>query len=233
MNLTVLKFALIRGLKSPVSMIVNYALPFIILIFMFDYSDGNEPSRGYFGLAMAIMFGAFYMAKSIQNDKIDGAVIRILAGPVTMRSYLVQNFLATMIPLSAIVAIISALGIIMYGWAFSLAVGLLLCYAFLGATSVGLSFVWSCLFKNKESGSVLYSMLMMVIILLCGLLIPLDALPAPLFYIGAIFPAHWASRAIEALLEYGGFVGIYWLSLLAMLLFAAAYLLYGGKRRII
>jgi ABC-type multidrug transport system permease subunit len=64
-------------------------------------------------------------------------------------------------------------------------------------------------------------------------MLPLSIVPETIQYIGAFFPAQWAVRAIEALNEYGIGAGMYWLSLLAMLMFAAAYLLYGGKRRII
>jgi ABC-2 type transport system permease protein len=179
------------------------------------------------------MYGAFYMARGIQSDKIDGTVVRILAGPVTMRDYFVQNFFAAMVPMTAVSVVVGALGMLLHGWEFQLTLGLILLYIMLSSTSIGLSFAWSCLFKNAETSTVVFSMLMMLVVFLSGMLLPLDVLPDILLYIGALFPGQWAVRGIESLLSYGFDGYMYWLSLLAMLMFAVAYLLYGGKRRII
>jgi ABC-type multidrug transport system permease subunit len=68
--------------------------------------------------------------------------------------------------------------------------------------------------------------------MLGGFLLPLEILPKVVQYFGAIFPAYWVSTGIGELLADGA-THRYWLSLGAIMLFAAAYLLYGGKRRII
>jgi ABC-type multidrug transport system permease subunit len=178
------------------------------------------------------MFGAFYMAKGIQNDKLDGTVIRILAGPVTMRDYLVSNFLASMVPMLGVSALLGVLGTVLRGWDLSFAVRLGLCYALLAATSIGLSFVWSCLFKDKEAASVVFGVGMMIVTFMSGLMLPHAIMPPAVLHAGALFPAHWAARAIDTLVIYGG-GNMYWLSLVAMVLFVVAYMLYGGKRRIV
>ncbi|MCL2386926.1 MAG: ABC transporter permease [Defluviitaleaceae bacterium] len=223
MNLTVFKYSLRRGFLSPFSLIANCLLPVLAVIFLDD---------GFYILATSFMFGAFFMARGIQRDKIDGVVIRILAGPVTMRDYLVQNFFAAMIPMIGIIAIVCTLGVVIRGWGLLLAIPLALCYALLAATFVGLSFVWSCLFKDKESSVAVFTVLAMTAASIGGLTLPLEMLPTAIFYLGVLFPSHWAARAIGILLNYG-ITPMYWVCLLALILFAAAYLLYGGKRRII
>lgn len=234
MNLTIFKYSLRRGFFSPVSLVANCGLPLFILIFGMDFEMGDYGhSRGYFLLAMVLMFGAFFMARGIQNDKIDGVVIRVLAGPVTMFNYLVQNFFAAMVPMVGLCAIIGVLGVMLHGWGIPFAVGLAICYSFLAATSIGLSFVFSCWFKDKEVSTSVFTVVITFVAFLGGFTFPLSLLPAPLFYAGALFPAHWTSLAIENLLDYGFSARMYWLSLLAMFLFAVAYILYGGKRRII
>jgi len=190
------------------------------------------PNRLLFLIALMIIFGAFFMARSIQQDKMDGTIIRILAGPVTMRSYLVQNFLSAMIPMAVLSVLIGVLGLALNGWELYFAAGITLCYIFLTASSVGLSFAWSCLFKDKEASYAVLSVLITAVATVGGLMIPLSVLPNALRIIGTIFPAQWAARAIESLMEYG-LNGQFWLSMLAMFLFTVAYLLYGGKRRII
>jgi ABC-2 type transport system permease protein len=173
------------------------------------------------------------MARGIQSDKIDGTVIRILAGPVTMRGYLVQNFFASMLPMLGVSTALGILGMIIHGWGLEKVIGLVLIYSFLAATSIGLSFTWSCIFKNAESATLVFTMMMMLVVFISGMMLPLSIIPDAIQYVGALFPAQWAVRAIEALNEYGLGAGTVWLSLLAMSMFAIAYLLYGGKRRII
>jgi len=227
--LTIFKYALKRGFFSPVALVLNLALPLALMIVMRGEGLGEQ---GLFLIAMAIMFGGFFMAKGIQNDRMEGVLLRILSGPVTMGDYLFQNLLGAAIPMIGLSAVIGILGIGLHGWELFFAIGLAVCYAFLAVTSIGISFVWSSLFKSKESSTAAFSVVMTLISTICGFFIPLHLLPAPLFYLGALFPAHWASRAIQTLIDYG-FTHMYWISLLAMFLFAVAYILFGGKRRLI
>jgi ABC-2 type transport system permease protein len=192
----------------------------------------SEYVSGFNYMTMAIMYGGFLIARGILNDKIDGSIVRILAAPVTTLNYLVQNLMACMAVLLTQIIIVVTLGSILYDWDASFALLLGLCYTIFASATVTFSFAWSCLFKNKEVSYAIFAVVMSVIALLCGLWIPLEILPDTLRYIGALFPAYWASSGIGNLLA-TGVSAEYWLSMLAMLFFASAYLLYGGKRRII
>jgi len=216
-------------------------MPLLLVIFNFEFGGfgaaaavGDEAvhSRTPFLVALMLMFGAFVMARSIQVDKMDGTITRILAGPVTMRGYLVQNFMSAMVPMTVLSIALGIIGVALHSWEISFALGLAICYILLSATSIGLSFVWSCLFKDKETSTAVLSVLITAIASLGGLMIPLALLPRFLRFLGALFPAHWATRALENLMDYGMNTQ-FWLSMLAMFLFTVAYLLYGGKRRII
>jgi len=236
--LTVFKYAFMRGIKSPMSIIVNIAIPLFLLIFLYDTQDpleaavGGNQNRTLFFIGMLVMYGAFVMARSIQIDKRDGTVVRILAGPITMRAYLIQNFLSSMIPMTVLSLIIGAIGLIQHNWTIEYAGGVVLIYFFLSATSIGLSFVWSCLFKDKETSTAVLSVLITFVATLGGLMIPLRFLPDALQFIGALFPAYWAARGLESLMDYGMNTQ-FWLGILAMFLFTVAYILYGGRRRIV
>ena len=231
--MTVFKYALLRGITSPASLIINMALPLFLVIVDFDLNFGGDyQNRGLFMVAMLILYGGFVMARSIQTDKISGVVIRILAGPVTMRNYLVQNFFSAMVPMTVLSVAIGVVGYLLHGWEISFAVALVLVYVILAASSVGLSFVWSCIFKDKEASAAIFSVLITAVAMLGGLFLPLDILPDALRLAGAFFPAHWAARAMETFMVYG-MTSEYWLSLMAMGLFTIAFILYGGKRRIV
>jgi len=234
MNLTIYKNALRNGLMNPFSLIINCAIPLILTIFGSNVGFGAmDVGRQFFLIAMLVMWGAFVMSKSVQSDKQDGVLIRILAGPVTMRGYLVQNFFAALTPMVILSLAIGMLGLILHSWDFIFTLGLVLCYIFLAATSVGLSFVWSCFFKDKEASTAGVSILLTATAAIGGFFLPLAILPTPIFYVGALFPAHWASRAIEQLLIYGTMTNMYWLGVLAMGLFTTAFILFGGKRRLV
>ncbi|MCL2227720.1 MAG: ABC transporter permease [Oscillospiraceae bacterium] len=228
--MTIFKFALKRGFFSPAALILNLALPLLLMIVMRADGLGDQ---GLFLIAMAVMFGGFFMAKGIQNDRMEGVLLRILSGPVTMRSYLIQNLLGAAVPMLGLSIVIGIFGVVIHDWNMTFAVGMVICYALLAATSIGLSFVWSSLFKSKESSSGAFSAVMTLVSALGGFFVPLNLMPDVLFYLGTLFPAHWASRGIQILIDYGEFTQMYWFSLLAMLLYAAVYILFGAKRRLI
>jgi len=237
-NLTVFNHALKNGVTKPLSLILNSIVPLVLVIFanrvggVFGGSDAANAMVFYL-LAFVIMYGAFLMANSIQKDKVEGVLARILAGPITLRSYLIQNFFAAIIPMIVVSALIGLLGFLIHDWGGMLTIGLVIVYIFLSATSIGLSFVWSCLFKDKEASLSGVSLLITLSALLGGFMFPLEVLPDPAYYVGMITPAHWASRAIEQLVLYGEFTQMYWLGLLALAMFTVAFVLYGSKRRLV
>jgi len=232
--MTIFRYALIRGLRSPFSIACNCILP-IALILIRPLWTGDM-TAGFFFIAFVIIGGTLMMSQSILTDKIGGTVIRILAAPVTMLHYLVANLLACMVPLLFQLILICILGSALYGWSTGFSLALFLCYTVFSLASVSMAFAWHCLFKDRDTSLNSFGILATFMALLGGLFTPLDILPDPLQYLGAIFPVYWAARGLDAILaaDIGSYVsGDYWLSLAAMLLFTTAYLLYGGKRRII
>lgn len=228
--MTIFKYALIRGLRSPASLIFNLAIP-IILMFFSGLWEGDN-ARGYYLVALMLMFGSFAISRGILNDRAEGTITRILSGPTTTFRYLSQNLLACMVPMTFVIIAIVTIGSILYNWQLSLSIFLALCYTVFAASFVSFSFAWSCLFKTKEVSFSVLTIVSTFIATLGGLMVPLEFLPNVLRFIGAAFPAFWASNGMEILLE-NGVQTEYWMSLLVMLLFAVIYLLYGGKRRII
>jgi len=233
--MTVFKYALRRGLASPMSLVLNSLVPIALTVFSnrINFMGLGDTGIQFYLLAFTIMFGAFLMANSIQKDKIEGVITRILAGPVTLRSYLAQNFLAAIIPMSVVSLIVGVLGYVLHNWGLTLTVGMILVYILVSASSIGISFVWSCLFKDKEASLSGISVLLTTTALIGGFMMPLSMLPVVPYYIGMAFPAHWASRSIEQLVVYNEFTNMYWLGLLATGLFTIVFILYGSKRRLV
>ncbi|MCL2189078.1 MAG: ABC transporter permease [Defluviitaleaceae bacterium] len=229
--MTIFKYALKRALMKPATLVSNCVLPLVFIILMRD-GFNMDGGRGFSMLAFLLMFGAFMMAGSIQADKLDGVTIRILAGPITFRTYLMQNFFAGLVPTVVLLLIIGGIGMGLHGWTLPFAGAVIICFTLLSATMIGLSFVWAVLFKDKEASLVAFTLIVMLMGMLGGLMIPMSTMPAVLRNIGAIFPPHWAARGLEELVTYGTFTTQYWVSMAALVLFAVVLLLYGSKRRI-
>ena len=230
--MTIFRFALIKGLRNPATLLFNCILP-ILLILVRPLWTGENFLSGFGLLLLVIWGGSFLMAQGTLNDRESGAITRILSTPTSMRSYLVQNLLAYMVPLTVQIALIAVLGTVLYDWSLALAFGVFLCYTVFTIASVTMSFAWNCLFKRKESSFASFSAMVTFGSMLSGAWIPLANLPAALQYIGAIFPAYWGMRGIDSLVELGTMGTDYWMGLGAMALFSIAFLLYGGKRRMI
>jgi len=230
--MTVFKGALRRGLMKPASLLANCVLPIVFMVAAQSETFAMEGGRGLFMLAFLLMFGAFMMAGGIQADKLSGVTTRILAGPITFRSYLIQNFLAGIVPMSVLMLVLGGMGIVLHEWTLPFALGVALLLLMLSTTSIGLSFVWACLFKDKEASVVAFTLIMMLMGMVGGLMFPQSVMPPALRHIGAIFPPHWVARGLEDMIVYGAFTTEYWLSLLALVLFSVALLAYGSKKRL-
>ena len=230
--MTIFRFTLIKGLRSPGTFVFNCILP-LVLILIRPLWTGDIFLSGFGLLIMVIWGGSFLMCQGILNDKADGALTRILAAPVSMFNYLVQNLLAFMVPMTIQVVLVTVLGTILYNWSLTLALGVFLCYTVFTVSAVAMSFAWNCLFKSKDSSFSSFSVMVTFGTFLSGAMVPISTFPEGILrYVGAILPAYWAVRGLDSLAA-STITGDFWIAILAMLLFTAAFLLYGGKRRMI
>jgi len=228
--MSIFKFALLRNARNRTAIMVICVFP-LLLVFIPPLWTG-EWAQGFYLIALQIMVGSFILARSIIDDRLDKTIYRILAAPISMYNYLIQNLLAYLLPLLVQIIVIVIIGAMLYGWGLGFSLALILCYTIFAVTSVSMSFAWSCLFQNKYSNFSAFVILATFAGFIGGFWVPISLLPDSMRFLGMLFPAYWASNGIYSLGAYG-VTWEYWLSLIAMLLFSAVYLLYGGKRRII
>ena len=234
--MTIFRFALIRSTRNPLTLICTYLLPIVLILFRPLWAGPGMWggfSGGFSLLAILTMSGAYLMSLSILTDKADGAILRILAAPISMRRYLAENLAACAVPLLVQMTIISVLGYVLHDWSATLSIAVFLCYTALTLASVTMAFAWHCLFKGKEGNTVGFPLMLFLTAFLGGLTFPVEVFPGPVQYVGSIFPAYWAMQALTAITETGIMNDRYWISIGAMGLFTIAFLLYGGKRRIV
>jgi len=230
--MTIFRYAIIKGLRNPMTLVFNCILP-LVIVFIRPLWEGEGMMTGYGMLVLVIWAGSFLMTQGTLRDRETGALTRILAAPISMRSYLTQNLLAFMVPLTVQVTLVAVIGSLLYDWTLTFALGLFLMMLMFTVASVTMSFAWNCLFKERENNFTSFSALLTFGAMLSGAFISLEFLPEVLQHVGAIFPAFWAMRGITYLSQIGTMGVDYWGGIAALVLFSTAFLLYGGKRRMI
>lgn len=227
--MTIFRFALIRSLRKKSIVAVLCATP-LAMIFMSPLW-ALENGIGFSLYGMIIMFVAFSLVRFIMTDRVTGTVVRIFAAPVTTFQYLSQNLLAFWLMIGVPTVVMITTGTVLYGWGIEMAVRLILCYIIFSAAAIAFSLAWNSMFRSKVMSDAVFSIVISFMALLGGIFIPLSLLPDILRKVGMLFPTYWLSNAL-LLVQGQGKDGKYWTSILVMLLFSAAFLLYGSKRRL-
>lgn len=228
--MSIFKFALLRNVRNRTTLIVICIIP-VVMMFIPALWIGDW-QQGFYLYALQIMVGSFILARGILDDRIDKTVYRILSTPISMYNYLIQNLFAYLLSLLVQIGVVVVIGFALNGWDLSFSLALILCYTIFAIASVAMSFAWTCLFKEKSANISAFVILATLVGFIGGFWFPISLLPDYLRFLGMLFPAYWVSYGIYNLNAYG-LNWEYWMSLVAMLLFSAVYLLYGGKRRIV
>lgn len=227
--MTIFRFALIRSLRKRMTLIALCAVPLAMILIRPLWISENGFGFSFYGIA--ILYAAFLLVRSIMTDRISGTVVRIFAAPVTAFQYLLQNLLGFLLLLTLQIVLVTSLGAVLYGWGVAAAGQFMLGYILFAATSVAFSLAWNSLFRSKEMSDGVFSVVVSVMALLGGVFIPISMLPDFLQKMGMLFPTYWLSNALLAVQN--GYMGQeFWLSVVMLLLFTVAFLLFGSKRRL-
>ena len=224
--MVILRFALKRSFRSPIPILVSIVLPIALLAFSGLW--GDDDSRGYYFVALIILFVSFPLTGAITSDRRERTIVRIMTTPTTTFNYLAQNFIACMVPLLMQIVLIGTFGMRWHDWHIEFAFSLCLIYTFFAATSIAFAFAWSCVFKSREVSFTILAMVM-TFASFAGILLPLEFLPTVLYYFFMIFPTFWVASGIEELIHYGATFW-YFLCLLILIGFVVLFLLDGSKR---
>ena len=225
------KYALLRALRHRVTLIFSVILPLILIFIQPFWADGMI--MGFSFTAIFMMLGCFMMSHVLLEDKTSGAIQRILSTPTGMFRYMMENLLAAMTPMFTITLVVTTAGMILYGWTITFTLSLALAFIVYNLCMISLCFAWYCLFKSQESSQSSFAFVMTFMALIGGLFVPVSMFPGILQYLGAVFPTYWVAQAMVSLLETGWELVNYWFSIGILILLTIAFLLFGGKRRII
>jgi len=209
--------------------LAGLVVPVVLILFM-----GNTwvymPASGLGTLVMLMLLSSNLLASLVLEDRIDGSIMKVLTSPTTMTRYVFQNLLAAMIPLVLQIALLGMLGPLRYDWTGIFTIGVVVTLFICTITITAFSFCWNMYFTNKNSSKYAFLLFMALVLLLSGLMIPMEALPGWLRHVGAILHPYWFVRAVLILVD-DGMTAQFWLYNVIVLLFGVGFILLGGRRR--
>ena len=227
--MTIFMYALVRNLRSPVAYFLGLIVPTVLIVAPANMWR-STPAAALVMLVTLMLLSANMMAALILEDRMDGSIIKVLISPVTMVCYIFQNMLASIIPFVLQIVLLGILGLLRYNWTTGFTVGMAVVLLVCAMSSAAFAFCWNMFFKSRSNSNYTFLFFMVVMMLISGLMIPVEALPGFMQHMGAVFYAYWFVRAVAVLADYGMTVP-FWLYNAIVLFFGAGFLLLGGTRR--
>lgn len=229
--MTILKYALLRAFRSPANILLLCAIPAGVVFLPDVEGQGWTLPVGFHFYGMVVMFAAFLMVRSLVEDRLSGALMRIGAAPVSHLRYLAENLLAYGTLLLIQNALVVGLGVLVHGSRIPSPVLLFAAYFCFSLTSISFALAWCSLFSRRDVAYGTLSSLIMILSMLGGFYWPIEIMPEIMRRVAPVTPPFWMMEAAGAL-EQGGPAWRFALSLAVMLLFTGAFLLVGSRRRI-
>lgn len=231
-RLTIFNFALIRSIRSLPNLILLLGVS-LALVFL-PVGGWHALPLGYHFNGILLLFSASKLVHMIMEDRKNKIMTRIGAAPVTHFNYLSQNLLAFALLLIGQSAVITFGAWLLHGNVFSSMIQLFTVFSIFSVfsvTAISFSLAWCSLFRQPESSTAAMLGIVMVLALLGGTLLPIQAMPTPLQKISMTSPIYWLHEGI--MLVKGGSIFAELLTPLGiLLLFAIAFILIGSRRRL-
>ncbi|MGN8648109.1 ABC transporter permease [Gracilibacillus sp. HCP3S3_G5_1] len=227
--MTIFQFALKRSLRDKTNIILLTLFP-IACIFLPEGDVWPFLPYGYQYFGILILFIGIRLATIILEDRVKGVVKRLAVTPITHFHYLSQNLLAYVIILS-VQCMIVVFGGVLFGQELYQPLWLLLLYISFSFASLAIALAWISIYRRKEISFLVYMSLIFLIVLLGGLMIPIEIFPDLLKSIAVIFPTFWLTEGLdwivfgEDILDFLLIIGVLWL-------YTVIFLIIGSIRKI-
>jgi ABC-2 type transport system permease protein len=193
--MTIFQFALKRSFSNTTNLIFLTLFP-LGAIFLPAGEEWPFLPYGYQYFGIIVLFVGIRLANIILEDRKKGVVKRLAVAPVTHLGYLSQNLLAFAVIL-VLQCIILVYGGVLYGHELYQPGWLLVLFISFSFSSIAIALAWISLYRSKETSFLVYMSIIFLVVLLGGLLVPLQIFPDILQRIAVIFPTYWLSEGIE------------------------------------
>lgn len=193
--MTIFHFALKRSFSNKTNMIFLTLFP-IACIFFPRGEDWPHLAYGYQYFGILLLFVGIRLASILLEDRANGVVKRLSVAPISHFQYLSQNLLAF-----AVILIVQC-AIIVYGgnlWGHELYRPgmLLLLYMSFSFTALAMALSWISVYRNKDTAFLVYMSLIFLMVILGGLMMPIQIFPDVLQRMAVILPTYWLARGLD------------------------------------
>jgi len=230
--MVIFKFALLRIFRNPITIFASFILPVTIMLIseLWEHGEMGDviSGRGYYLIAMVMLFGAHPLTNGMIRERKDKTIVRVMSTPITNLKYLAQNLLASLVPLVLQIILVCILGMALRDWSLQFIFFISITYLLFAASSIAFIFAWHAFFKYKQSTVVaLTSFLTLATFIL---IFPLELFPPAVRYSFMIFPTYWIASALETLIKDGADVHFV-ITLATLAIFSIGFLMYGKSRK--
>ncbi len=176
------------------------------------------------------MFVGIRLATIILEDREKGVVKRLAVAPISHFQYLSQNLLAYSVIL-ILQCILVIYGGVLFGQELYQPFWLFLLYVSFSFASLAIALAWISFYRRKEVSFLVYMSLIFIVVILGGLLIPIEIFPDLLKRIAVLFPTYWLAEGLdwvvfgEDILDFIMINGVLWL-------YAIVFIIIGSVRKI-
>lgn len=227
--MTIFIFVLKRCLRSPANLLLLCGLP--VAVVLLPRSQWQALPIGYQYYGVLLLFAASKLVHMLMEDRRNKMMNRIGAAPVTHLHYLLQHLLAFGLLLMIQCAVVAGGGMLVHGSSLRLAGQLFLVYSVFAVTAISFSLAWCSLFRHPESSIAVMLGIIMVMAMLGGVFVPIEYLPGLLQRLALAVPLYWLTLGTEQAAQ-GEALGELLMPLWMLVMFSAAFLLIGSRRKL-
>lgn len=181
----------------------------------------------YFGIV--ILFAAIRLTSIILEDRAKGIIKRLSVAPISYFQYLTQNLLAYAVVMIMQCVIVIGGGLI-WGQELYQPLALLILYVSFSFAALALALAWITFYRNKDSSFLMYMALIFLVVVMGGIMIPLEIFPDLFKRIAVLLPTFWLSEGLnwvaagEVVDEFLFINGVLWL-------YTLVFMVIGSTRR--
>lgn len=196
-----------------------------------DNQDASASLGGIGLLAMSMMFLAMSATTNLLKDKEDRTFYRVMASPLSLKSYMFQNILSFY--LVSLLQVAGVFVVILYVFKISLGASVLNLFIVMAVFSflcVSMGVAMAGLARNTRQAGAVTSLVVIPMSMLGGLFWPSDMMPDLLQRIGNLLPTSWTMDAAHKVIL-GSSIAEVRMEILIVLMYSLVFFLLGSWRK--
>lgn len=227
--MTIFYFTLKRIFSNMTNIVILLLFP-VIFIFFPAADEWPFLPYGYQYFGILLLFVGIRLTTILMEDRKKGLIKKLSVTPISHLNYLVQNLLAFTVIL-IIQCIIMVFGGLLIGHELYKPFWLLLLFVCFSITSMSMALGWITFFTRKDVSFLTYMSLIFLMIILGGLMIPVQIFPEILRNLAYIFPTYWLAEGMEWI-RWGDEIGDILLINGVLLLYGIIFIIIGSSKKL-